>query len=900
MRRLPIILIASLVSVLTFPMLAAASDAGAQLDAFLDNVEKKTLPNGLTLLTCESPGTGVVAINTWVKAGYFNEPDEVAGMAHLFEHMFFKGSKKFPGAEQIAEELSAIGGRTNAGTIYDSTNYYFVVPKEGFRRAVEIQADAVIHPLFNPEELKKESEVVIEESNRKLDRPSAVSLERMFATQFEKHRIRRWRIGSNEVLRNINRDDLVDFFETLYRPENMILSIAGDITHEEAYELALETFGVLEKGKLDKRYGPKEPKQTAFRYGSSTADIKQGYSVMGWHTPGAGNDDEVALDVLSSILGEGRSSRLYVNVIGPEGASTSSAFHFTFDDIGIFGIQSSFDQEKRDAVDRKALAEVERIKAHGPTRYELQVAKNATESDFAFGLEDVLGQATTLSQFEARHGYEEMADRLRELTALTPDDIQRVAKQYLTVENLTLYHYAPTGTEDVDRGAALELVQEASSGAPVAVAEVALPKAPSLMKSATGALDAEEIELSNGMALIVKERKGAPVVSAAVYFPHGRTSENSRNAGITQLMTRSLRKGTATRSGEELDREIEFLGSQLDVDVSADYFGLSLDILAKNLGAGVDLLADVVLNPAFPEKGVEEEKFLQLGAIKRSFDSSMSRPFQLAFAARFGSHAYGLPSNGYATSLEEQNAETVRAWWKRHVVADGALVVVVGDVAASDAKSIMESAFAEMPRREGEMMEVAETRPPAARIEVVEYRSRKQSAIVYAFPMVPRSHEDWSKLRLMRDITSGLAGTFFAELRGRRSLAYTVFAGESTTATAGTFYAYLASDASKETEAREALLAEMRRLSKDGFGEAELTRAKSYFAGSTKIGLQTNSSQAADLSRSFFFGLPLDFTSRLTEEVQTFTVEQMREVAGKYFSSDAFAGAVVKGESEPE
>ena len=117
----------------------------------------------------------MVAIDTWVKAGYFHEPDEVAGMAHLFEHMFFKGSKKFPGAEEISQELAAVGGDSNAGTIYDSTNYYFVVPRAGFARALDIMADAVANPLFDAGELDRESEVVIEESNRKLDNPPALT-----------------------------------------------------------------------------------------------------------------------------------------------------------------------------------------------------------------------------------------------------------------------------------------------------------------------------------------------------------------------------------------------------------------------------------------------------------------------------------------------------------------------------------------------------------------------------------------------------------------------------------------------------------------------------------------------------------------------------------------------------
>ncbi len=347
---------------LAAPAFAASTPASTPLDGFLAGVRKSVLPNGLTLLVREQPGTGVVAIDTWVEAGYFHEPDEVAGMAHLFEHMFFKGSEKFPGAEQIAQELAAVGGESNAGTIYDSTNYYFVVPKAGFERAVEIQADAIRAPLFDSAELAKEAEVVIEESNRKLDNPGPVSFERMLATSYTQHRIKRWRIGSNEVLRNIQRANLLAFFETLYRPENLIVSIAGDVSAAEAEALVARTFGALPRGTLDKRGGPAEPAQTEFRFGRSEGDLRQGYSVLGWHTQGVGGADELALDLLARILGEGRSSRLFRHVVGPDGAATANASHYQFEDIGIFSIQASFDEPRRAEVDRRVLAEIERMR----------------------------------------------------------------------------------------------------------------------------------------------------------------------------------------------------------------------------------------------------------------------------------------------------------------------------------------------------------------------------------------------------------------------------------------------------------------------------------------------------------------------------------------------------------
>jgi zinc protease len=874
---------------------AAPAAEGALLDAFLKDVKKQVLPNGLTLITRENPGSGVVAINTWVKAGYFNEPDEVAGMAHLFEHMFFKGSARFPGAEQISREIAAVGGQTNAGTIYDSTNYYIVVPKEGFRRAVEIQADAVINPLFDPAELRKEAEVVIEESNRKRDNASAMALEGMFATQFTRHRMRRWRIGSDEVLRNINRDDLLAFFGTLYRPENIVLSIAGDISHDEATTIARETFGAMPRGTLSKQRGPTEPRQEEFRYGGATADTTQGYSVLGWQTVGVGHPDEVALDVLASILGQGRSSRLFVNVVGPGSAATSSSAHYTFDDVGVLFVQSSFDEGHRGEADRRVIAEIERIKAHGPTAYELQRAKNGAEASVAFALEDALGQAQTLANAEANYGYDKLADRLRALNALQPEDITRVARQYLDLDRLTLYHYAPNGTTLPDLEAALAAVRQAAE--PVLPPLPATPAGPasSPVERATASAPAVALKLDNGMTLLVQSHTGAPVVSTAIYFPGGRTAESSRNAGITRLMARSLQKGTRDRSGAEIDRGIEFLGTELSVDVNADYFGLSIDLPSSHLVTGLELLSDMLLHPSFPADGVEAEKRLQVASIRRNYDSATQRPLQLALGAVYGNHPYGLPSDGYESSLAEIGAAEVRDWWSQTVAADGAVVVVVGDVSADAARRAVEAAFAGLRRREAAAAIPAPPPRLPARLDVVEHRDRKQSALVYAYPGIPRSHADWPRLRLVRYVTSGLAGTFFAELRGRRSLAYTVFATDVANAHAGAFFAYIATDAGKEVEARDALLAEIRRLDEDGFTAEDLALAQRYFAGSTKIALETNGARGSDLVQNWFSDLPLDFTLQSVELARQVTVDELREVAGRYLDGDQFVLAVLRG-----
>ncbi|MGK2857924.1 MAG: M16 family metallopeptidase, partial [Thermoanaerobaculia bacterium] len=364
------------------------------------------------------------------------------------------------------------------------------------------------------------------------------------------------------------------------------------------------------------------------------------------------------------------------------------------------------------------------------------------------------------------------------------------------------------------------------------------------------------------------------------------------------ITARSMRKGTTTRTGEQIDRAIEFLGTQLDLDVNEDYFGVRLSIVAPNYRAGLDLLADVVQNPTFPDQGVGEEKSQQVAAIRRSLDSSQQRPFDLAAAAMYASHPYGLPSLGYQSSLAELEPDALRAWWRAHVVSDGALIVVIGDVQADEAKALVESAFAKLPRREGAIVKAAPPTLPSARMEVAEFRDRKQSAIVYAFPTVTRKNPDWPAVRLLGNITSGLAGTFFAELRSRQSLAYTVFARDFSRVEHGTFVAYMATDAAKEKQAREALLKEIHRLATDGITQADLDRAKSSYAGSTKINLQTNDAILATLAGHHFHGVGLDFTERLLEITSNITLDDVRAVAKKYLSGENFVAAVQSGKAQ--
>src|SRR6266446_3769841 len=270
---------------------------------------KVVLKNGLTVIVREQEAVPLASITTYVKAGYFDEDDRISGISHVIEHMFFKGTSKRQVGE-IARETQALGGYLNASTYYDRTVYHTEVPAENLKKALDIQADALWNSAYDAAELKREIEVVLQENNRKLDNPPAVALEKMFATAFQEHRMRRCRIGTPEGLRALTRDDVIGYFKKYYRPSNTILSIAGRLDTEETLDEVVKLYGGAEDQTVEHNFGPAEPQQNGTRYGWQRGAIEQNHVAMGFHGPGILTDDARALQVVAAILSEGRASVL--------------------------------------------------------------------------------------------------------------------------------------------------------------------------------------------------------------------------------------------------------------------------------------------------------------------------------------------------------------------------------------------------------------------------------------------------------------------------------------------------------------------------------------------------------------------------------------------------------------
>ena len=363
-------------------------------------VHRTVLPNGLTVLVRRDASAPVVAINTYVRAGYFDETDDVVGVAHVLEHMFFKGTPS-RGVGEIAKQTKAQGGYLNAHTIYDHTSYYAVLPASGFVEGLDIQADAYANSLVDGAELAKELEVIIQEAKRKLDNAGAVTVETLYALLHDRHRIRRWRIGTEEGLRPLRHDDVAGFYRTYYRPRSTVLSIVGDVDPARALAEVEARYGALTDAPVPTDRGLAETDAPGFRYRELAGDVQRSQFAMGWRTPGTQHADTPALDLVGSVLGTGRGARLYRAVRERSLASHVSAYDSTPTELGVFTVHAEGDPERPPDAARAVWAELQALRADGVAPSELERVQRIAEARWMRRLESMEGQASWLAEWEA-------------------------------------------------------------------------------------------------------------------------------------------------------------------------------------------------------------------------------------------------------------------------------------------------------------------------------------------------------------------------------------------------------------------------------------------------------------------------------------------------------------------
>ena len=861
------------------------------------SVVRTTLGNGLRVLVRRDTSAPVVAIVTYVSAGYFDEPDDVVGIAHVLEHMYFKGTPT-RGVGEIARQTKSVGGYLNAATIYDHTSYYTVLPSSGFVAGLEVQADAYANSLIDSEELRRELEVIIEEAKRKADNPPAVATETLYELLHDRHRIRRWRIGREPGLRALTRDALVGFYRNYYHPVNTVLTIVGDVDPDEAIAHVRRLYGGLAAGTPVRSPGPIEEGAATFRYREWSGDIGQTQLAFGWRTPGTLHADTPVLDLAAAILGSGRASRLYRAVRDRKLASSVSAYDYTPTELGVFVVHAETQPAQATDAARAIWEQLRALRDGDVGELEVERAKRIYESRWVRRLEDMEGQANYLAEWQALGDWQLGERYLEGLLDATRDDVVEVVRRWLPEDGASVVVYRPTSAAEVapDAGAFRGLLDWTARPEPLAAAapHVARPE-PATHAAAT--LEREEAGVrvyrtAAGVPILVRRKPGAPLVHAGVFFDGGGVTEPADRAGLTALMTRTAVKGTTTRTALQIAEEGEMLGGSVGAAAGSESFGWSISVPTRYLDAAVELLADVAQHPTFPEDALETERAVAIAGAIAVRDDMFRYPMRLATQAAYAGHPYGVPATGTEESLRAITLGDVRRRHGEHTLTGASAIAIVGDGDPDALAALAARCFTEL--RPGPTPSLPAPGWPTRPMVEVERRDKRQSALVLLFP--GPAHEDPARFAasLIANVASGLGGRFFDELRDKRSLAYTVHVFSAERRLGGAVGAYIATSPDKETAARDGLLAEFAKLREEPVTAEELSRAQTYAKGVHAIRQQSGGSVLSDVIEAWFFGKLSDLTS-YDARIDAVTAEEMQAVARRWFDPERRVEGVIRG-----
>jgi zinc protease len=860
------------------------------------SVHRTVLPNGLTVLVQEDRSASVVAIVTYVKAGYFDETDDENGLAHALEHMFFKGTQR-RGVGDIAKETKASGGYLNAHTIYDNTTYYTVLPASGFAKGLDIQADAYANSVIAADELAKEMEVIIQEAKRKSDSPSAVATETLYELLHDAHRMRRWRIGREPGLRSFTREKMMAFYRNFYRPSNTILTISGDVDPADAFRRVTDLYGTLSDAKPIRHPGPPEPDHEGLRYRELEGDIVQSQLVLGWRTPGTLDPDTAALDVAAAILATGRASRLYRAVREKKLASSVSAYDYTPTELGVFVVHAEAEPLKTADAASAIWEQLRQLRECDIDDRELTRVRRIFEARWLRRLETAEGRANYLSEWEAVGDWRLGDEYFGRYVSATSEDIKRVARKYLAPERTAALIYRPAISVPVARDAA-EMQQILSAGKREILPSVPLPNVATPARQIRATLERNEGGISvfrtpRGIPILVRRKSGTPIANIGVYIVGGAVEEPKELAGLTLLTARTMLKGTARRTLSQIAEESEMLGGSISASAGSDSFGWSFSVPAARLTDALALLGDVVQNPTFPADALETERSVALSNVAMLRDDMFRYPMRLATAVAFADHPYGTPVMGTEESLPKISVEHARDWHRARVLEAQVVIGIVADADEQEVADLAAREFEKLALRP--LPEIPEPRWPDHSECTVESRDKAQTAMVLAFPGPSRSDDARFAASLIGTVASGLGGRFFDELRDRQSLAYTVHAGASEKRLGGIFVSYIATSPEKEDVARKGLLVEFAKLREERVGEDELSRAKEYTIGSHAISRELGGTLLAEMLDAWMFGGGLNEITEYDAHVRAVTADDMRELALRYFDPDRRVEGIVRG-----
>jgi zinc protease len=871
---------------------AAALPAGVQRVTSVEGITEYSLANGLRVLLFPDPSKATVTVNVTYLVGSKHENYGETGMAHLLEHLLFKGSTKHT---DIPKELQDHGARPNGTTSYDRTNYFetFSASDANLEWALDLESDRMVNSFVAKKDLDSEMTVVRNEFEAGENNPLGVLFQRVLSTAYLWHNYGKSTIGSRADIENVPIERLQAFYRMHYQPDNAILVVAGKIDEARTLGLISKYFGPIPR---PQRTIPtiytNEPTQDGERAVTlrRVGDVQN--VVVGYHVPPGSHADFPAVQMASQILADNSpSGRLYKALVETKKASNVGGQGLQLRDAGMWLLlmqvrkEASLD-EARDTL----LATIDAVRTTPFTSEELERARNRLLSGIELQFNNSEQMALSLSNWASMGDWRLFflnRDRIKQVTLA---DVQRVATYYTKPANRTVGVFIPV--EQPDRAeipAAPDLVavfKEFTGNAAVSAGEV-FDASPANIESRL-----RRVTMPGGakVMLLPKQTRG-DTVSAVIRLAFGDEKSLNGQSQIAQITGQLLMRGTARRTRQQIQDELDKMKARMLIGGGATGATVNIETIAANLPAVLELANEVLREASFPQVEFDTLRQQALTAM----ENQKAEPQAVTMRA-FQQHLSPYPKGDvrYVPSLDEEIAELksltleqVKQFHASFYGATNAEVAVVGDFEPEVAMKIVSTGLGSWKSPKP----YAQVKNPYRKIEPVTRSFEtpdKTNAVFLAGTRLNITDEnpDYPALLFANYILGqGINSRLFARIRGREGLSYGI--GSLVSAVPGDESAMFMANAISAPENAAKVEASFRDeiavLLKDGFTDAEIAAGKTSWLQSQQLNRDQNAGLAGRLAAHARLGRTMAWDAELEKRVQALTSQQISAAMRKYF-----------------
>ena len=836
--------------------------------AFADNFNVYKLDNGQTVVIKEVKTNPIVTIDTWIKTGSINENDQNNGVSHFLEHLFFKGTTTHaPGEfDKILETKGAI---TNAATSKDFTHYYITIPSKDFDLAMEMHSDMLLHPLIPRKELEKERKVVIEEIMKDENSPNTKVYDNLINMLYTQHPYKRKVIGKADIISTIHRDQILDYYNKYYAPSNMITVIVGDVDSNTAIEKVKQYFNTQYKKPIKNSF-PKEKMLTTQARNITYSDVQTGYMLIGFRGTDVDAKDSYALDVLATILGDGRSSVFYRIIKEQKQLATSiSAANTGFKDDGIFYISSTFTPEKYTKLEQTIFDEIKNIQKNGVTQEQLRLAKNIIERDTYYARESISNIAseigyTYVTTDDVKY-YENYIENIKKVTA---DDVKSVANKYLGKDKSAVSILLPESAKEVK------------------ISNTTTTQESSPAKFVSESKNTQKYTLSNGATLLLTPNKANDIIAISIFSKGGEFIEPI--PGTADLTAAVITKGTKKYSTIDFAKTLEDNGIKIVPTVKADSFIITVLTTKNEYKKTIELLNEVINNATLDDYEIEKSRTDKLNAIKKSKDIPLNIAIDNYKNYIFENTPYSISNSKLEKTLPQIQFEDVRNYYQKAFYPENIVISINGNVDKDTAINEFTKIFN---NKKGSKFDYSKYSIPSLKEGKKISTSVKDLKTDWIFMGWQTAgllnKKDYATLEVIDSLLgSGMSSRLFKNLRDKDGLAYQLGSQYAPNVLKGAFIVYIGTNPQNLDYATQKLQQEVFRLKTEFVGSKELQDAKDKLLGNYIISQETNLDKATTIGWFETSGRGYQFDDEYVKLINSVTESDIIEVANKYFNNN--------------